>query len=84
MHNDCIWWIVVLLLVIAVGGGEEPGVRSEAAKGDSPIFVGTKIWSVPLGRSHQAIPSSNTGKITADPLLSIANTNAARLNQYQK
>jgi tetratricopeptide (TPR) repeat protein len=47
MHNDCIWWIVVLLLVIAVGGGEEPGVRSEAAKGDSPIFVGTKIGTVP-------------------------------------
>ena len=36
-----------------------------------------------MGRSHQTIPNSNTGKTATDPLLSIAKTNAARLSQYQ-
>ncbi len=36
------------------------------------------------GRSHQAIPNRNTGNTATDALLSIANTNAARLSQYQR
>ncbi|MGD0382724.1 MAG: hypothetical protein ABSA77_04315, partial [Thermoguttaceae bacterium] len=35
------------------------------------------------GLSHQTIPNNSTGKTAADPLLSIANKNAARLSQYQ-
>ena len=36
------------------------------------------------GRSHQMITRSSTGETATEPLLSIANTNAARLNQYQR
>ena len=36
------------------------------------------------GRSHHTIPKSSTGNTAADPLPSIARTNAARLSQYQK
>jgi hypothetical protein len=32
-------------------------------------------------RCHHTIPNNTAGKITADPLLSIAKTNAARLSQ---
>ncbi len=36
------------------------------------------------GRSHQTIPNNNTGNTATDPLLSMANTNAARLRLYQR
>ncbi len=39
--------------------------------------------AVSAGRSHQMMPKSSTGMIATDPLPSIANKNAARLNQYQ-
>ena len=35
------------------------------------------------GRSHHTIPNNNIGKTATEPLLSIANVNAARLSQYQ-
>src|SRR5690242_5470314 len=36
------------------------------------------------GRHHQVIPKRSTGKTATDALLSIANTNAARLRQYRR
>ena len=43
--------------------------------GDSLLF---------LDANNVTAPNKSTGKTAADPLPSIANTNAARLSQYQE
>ena len=55
--------------------------NTAATRKNGAISIKSHVSQV---RRHQKIPSSSTGKTATDPLLSIANTNAARLSQYQK
>ena len=73
-------------VVSAAATAKNGAVRNKCRriKGVSPIFVAAVIGTVSNGCNHQIITSSNTGSTATDPLLSIANENAARLSQYQE
>ena len=57
--------------------------NSRRMNGENLIFFEPSVAAA-HGRSHHATANNTTGKITAEPLLSMAKTNAARLNQYHK